>query len=483
MMGRELPPQPSLFHRGFSLDTRVHADHPLRAVAALIDFDFINDEVEHLYGAVGNESVPPSRMLKLMFLLFWESVRSERQMMACLPARLDWLWFLGLEIDSAIPDHSVLSKARTRWGAERFREFFLRVLRTCMDAGLVDGSKMFCDGSLVDANAARKTHERVGTVDLGSIADEFEKKLDMNAPAQAEDQSAEPTPVVESVRSTTDPDAVVVSKRGAGPARARYKTHRAIDDQQGIITATLLTPGDVDEGHQLLGLVDQHERNTECRLSTVVGDTQYGTITNYLACHDRGVNPHFAAVRTVNQKKTPFIEASAFTYEPATDTYRCPAAQTLHRIQNRTDRDAARYGASVQVCDACPLKSDCTSGSRRTITRQRREEEIQMLIHRSRQAPAQADLRRRHHFMEGSFATGWRFGLKRCRWRRLWRAQIQDLLIAAVQNIQILITKRTRRSIAAAAAAAALVANLRSLLKRSFLAIQGLHPRSAHFVC
>ena len=29
---------------------------------------------------------------------------------------VDFLWFLDLDLDSAVPNHSVLSKARTRWG-------------------------------------------------------------------------------------------------------------------------------------------------------------------------------------------------------------------------------------------------------------------------------------------------------------------------------------------------------------------------------
>ena len=49
---------------------------------------------------------------------------------------------------------------------------------------------------------------------------------------------------------------------------------------------------------------------------------------------------------------------------------------------------------------------------------------------------AQADRRRRRHLMEGSFAhAANRYHFKRARWRRLWRQQIQDWLIAAVQNI------------------------------------------------
>jgi transposase len=124
MMGREDPPQPSLFYISFNLDKRIRPNHPLRKVAKAIDFGFVSGEVEHLYGTNGNVSVPPPVILKLLVLFMLYNVRSEREMMDTLPERLDWLWFLGFDLDSEIPHHSVLSKARRRWGSYLFKNFF-----------------------------------------------------------------------------------------------------------------------------------------------------------------------------------------------------------------------------------------------------------------------------------------------------------------------------------------------------------------------
>ena len=116
MMGRSPPPQGKLFYTNVNLDQRIRPNHPLRSISRLIDFDFVYQEVADTYGANGNVSVPPPVILKLMLLLVFYNVRSERELMATLPERLDWLWFLGLDLDTEIPDHSVLSKARRRWG-------------------------------------------------------------------------------------------------------------------------------------------------------------------------------------------------------------------------------------------------------------------------------------------------------------------------------------------------------------------------------
>jgi len=111
-MGSQPPPQENLFYAGFSLDSRVRKDHPLRDVARTVDFNFICGQVAQMYGHNGNVSVPPPVILKLMFLLVTYNVRSERELMLATPERLDWLWFLGYTLDSDIPNHSVLSKAR-----------------------------------------------------------------------------------------------------------------------------------------------------------------------------------------------------------------------------------------------------------------------------------------------------------------------------------------------------------------------------------
>ena len=117
MMGVQGRVEPKLFYAGIDLAERVRANHPLRAVADVIDFDFIYREVAGIYGVKGNVSVPPPVILKLMVLLVFYNVRSERELMATVPERLDWLWFLGFDLDTETPDHSVLSKARRRWGA------------------------------------------------------------------------------------------------------------------------------------------------------------------------------------------------------------------------------------------------------------------------------------------------------------------------------------------------------------------------------
>jgi len=214
LMSYQPPPNDPLFSFNVQLESLVRKDHPLRKIKELVDFDFICKEVEKTYGRNGNVSVPPPAILKLILY----NVRSERELMATLPERLDWLWFLDLTIESPVPDHSVLSKARKRWGDAAFKHFFERIVLQCVEAGLVDGTKIFMDSSLIDADASNNS-----VVDTHSLKKhlneryrELKKRLEdaeLGDTAEAESAKADApktsTPVNSRYVSTTDPDASI----------------------------------------------------------------------------------------------------------------------------------------------------------------------------------------------------------------------------------------------------------------------------------
>ena len=230
MMGKHLP-QTNLFSYGVDLDKRVRQNHPLRKVAEKVDFSFVREEVKDCYGYNGNEGIDPEILLKLMFLLFWDDIRSERELMQILSERLDYLWFLGYSLDDDVPNHSVLSKARARWGAEVIESLFIRSVGQCVDAGLLDGSKIHMDGSLVDANASKDSVVKASSELIDQLREAYgavEAKLDGNL-GDPHFQG-----VNRRVLSTTDPDAPCVSRKksaGGGESRPRYKNHRAVDDK------------------------------------------------------------------------------------------------------------------------------------------------------------------------------------------------------------------------------------------------------------
>lgn len=450
MMGRERPLQDSLFYTGINLDKRVRGDHVLRKVARLVDFGFVYEEVKGSYGYNGNVSVAPPMVVKLMLLLVLYNVRSERELMATLPERLDWLWFLGLDLDSEIPDHSVLSKARKRWGVELFQSFFQRIVWQCVGAGLIDGKKLFCDSSLVQADAS--CNSVVDTQGLKRYLNpayrELEARLEENQTKQEEkndpgNYAPRRNVVNQRYVSTTDPEASVVRK-GQGKAKLHYQTHRGIDGAYGVITATIVGPGDENEAHRLADLIKAHQGHTEHTVEIVVADSKYGTTANFFDCHNRGIAAHMPVLKQTQdqqERRRKIFPESRFTYDSQNDTYTCPAGQTLSKRKHWVDRKAFEYVTPRGVCQQCSLRAQCTQSESggRTLKRHERQELLDRLRAHARSPAARRDIRIRQHFMEGSFAQATRFGLKRARWRGQWRVQIQDYLIAIVQNIELLI--------------------------------------------
>src|ERR1041385_3774824 len=147
--------QDQLFNYQVNLEKRVRRDHPLRRISAVLDLSFVRPAVQQFYGGNGHVGTDPVILVKMLLLLFVDNVASERELMSVIPERLDYLWFLGYGLDDEVPHHSVLSKARARWGEEVFRELFVRTVEQCVAAGLVSGERLHIDSSLVRANAAR----------------------------------------------------------------------------------------------------------------------------------------------------------------------------------------------------------------------------------------------------------------------------------------------------------------------------------------
>ena len=444
MMGHDEPPQEQLFMYGINLENRVRNDHFLRKVKAHIDFDFIYKEVEKKYGMNGNVSIPPPVILKLMLLLVFYNVRSERELMETLPERLDWLWFLGYTLSSSVPDHSVLSKARKKWGEGVFKGFFERIVTQCVKEGLIDGTKIFMDGSLIDANASNNSV--VDTHSLRKYLNEGYGELEKRLQEQEDTSKG----VNSCYISTTDPDASIL-RYGSAKPKLRYKTHRVVDPLHEVITAVNVTPAVVDEGHKMTSLIESHEANTDAKVSTVVADSQYGSHENLLICHDKNILAHMPVAKLLlknsGSRKGIFPEEK-FTYDKETDTYTCPAGKVLKRRTLHVNHRNIEYSASKKECASCPLRSQCTrSKGPRTVQRSARKDELDLMIKEATSVSSKKDLKTRKHLMERSFARSTFFGFDRARWRGLWRVAIQEYLICAIQNIRTLLThggKKTR---------------------------------------
>ena len=539
--------QPALFSYHIDLEPRLGADHLLRKVSATLDLSFVIPAVRHHYGRSGNVSLDPRVILKLLLLLFLYDVPSERELMEQVRARLDFLWFLGFDLETEIPDHSVLSKARARWGPQVFEQLFVQTVGQCVQAGLVHGRLLHVDSTMVKANAHKDTIVPSGPELVGALRQAYQKQaaklqvlpLDPKASAATETAltpalepssatapvarwvpalvplvveppstpptvetptgqssqgatlattpglrvlpaprtdlgaervpaaldpkaAAKPLPTNSTRVSTTDPEAELARSKN-GLIELNYKDHRLVDDAHGVITAVAATPSHVADGTEFPALYEQHRGTTGLKLAevTVAGDHHYGTANNYIFCAEQGLRAHLGEV-SANVQERGKLPPSQFVYEPAPDRLRCPQGHYLVAHQDRPEEQLKVYLIEdPATCAQCGLRQQCTQSKRgRSIRRHVQASLVAAARREANRAAARYNRKRRQHVMEGSFADAVNnHGAKKARWRGLWRQKIQSWLIAAVQNLRILLRHQVSGPVRAAAAALAEVAD------------------------
>src|SRR6266545_1090528 len=153
--------RPDAMFSYISAEQRVPADHPLRAIRAVVD-EVLRDmshEFDGLYARVGRPSIPPERLLRAQLLQIFYSIRSERLLMEQLDYNMLFRWFVGMEMDEPIWNATVFTKNRDRLlNQEIARSFFRRVVERATD--LMSDEHFTVDGTLIEAWASQKSFQR-----------------------------------------------------------------------------------------------------------------------------------------------------------------------------------------------------------------------------------------------------------------------------------------------------------------------------------
>ncbi len=138
-----------------SLEELVPADHFYRHLERTLNLSFVRDLVRDRYSACGRPSIDPVVVFKLQLVMFFEGIRSERQLERVGSDRLSVRWYLGYDLNESLPDHSSLTRIRDRYGITIFRRFFEAIVERCQEDGLIWGKELYADATLVEANADR----------------------------------------------------------------------------------------------------------------------------------------------------------------------------------------------------------------------------------------------------------------------------------------------------------------------------------------
>ena len=145
----------------------------LQALLTEAGFDAFVEEVCKPYYAprMGAPSLPPGRYFRMHMVGYFEGIDSERGIVWRCADSYSLHDFLRLAIRDKVPDHSWLSKTRSRLPHEAHEKVFGWVLKLVADRGLVKGERLGVDGSTMEANAALRTIVRRDNGETSADAD------------------------------------------------------------------------------------------------------------------------------------------------------------------------------------------------------------------------------------------------------------------------------------------------------------------------
>jgi transposase len=433
-----------------TIEDLVPSDSLFRKIDALVDFSFIYDEVRHLYSAGGRPGIDPVVIVKYLLIGFLEGIESERKIERDIQDRVSFRWFLGLNLDDRVPDHSTISQLRRRKfnGTDIFRKIFERILFVCIEQGLVDGKLILTDSTHVKANASKKSEIKV-QVEKESSAywerlDKYEQiereRLEAEGkikPLKKREKTKTKPKTAEKTISTTDPYAGRLNRPGK-PDGMHYLDHQSIDAKNGIIVDVAVTPGNAADCVPYLDRIEYMEKFIDIAAAAV--DSAYDTSLIHKEMEEREITIFTPEKSAADTSKTEFKREN-FSYDETEDTFACPNGKVLklNRLQRNESTVTREYKANTQDCNGCPHREKCLAPSQKCRRIQVNIfEEIVKRHHKNDGSPQyRAALRARQIWSEGTFAAQKeRHNLKRIFRRGLEAAETHCLLSAIAVNLK-----------------------------------------------
>ncbi len=459
-----------------ALEEMIPADHPVRLIDEILDgLNWSKWEAAY-HGSHGQPPIHPAVLAKTLLFALIRRVRSSRQIEYEIKHSIDFIWLTsGRRID-----HTTLSEFR-RNHANELRDIFKQMIKLAINLKIANLAELCIDGTrvLADANKYKswttkkltlaleqldqQIAEALANIEVSDALDEDLIGQDISAdrlPGAIADLKTrreqlagylETTEAMDADRKKngtkgpaqmpkTDPDSRILPNKEGGFA-ANFTPMATTETGMGLIVDVSVVIGNV-EHDQLLTSVETVQADFGVDIERLLADSAYTRGENLVAMEDKEIdligplaetkckdNPAIrddtqqaVALERVKdlpiQPRTKRFDKSAFIYDEASDSYRCPAGQALpHRITYSIGTPAERKVYTCEHCEGCPLAEKCvrksdTSGREvidnvHEAARRRHREKMQQ------EASVEA-YARRHHLAETPFAViKIMFGLRR----------------------------------------------------------------------
>lgn len=385
-------------HHNLCLDDLVSSGDLYRKIDDAIDFTFIHDLAKDVYSPTGQPSLDPIVFFKIELVGFLEGIHEDRALERRIKDSLAIRWFLGYDLDEAIPVHSTISRTRKdRMTKTVYQAVFDHILGICIRHQLVKGHHQSIDSTLLKANASLDSLE----VLQPKVLEHYEKAVGDN-PSKSSDAPPAATP---SSSQRRDAEAKITKKPGFS-SDAYYKASASVDEACGIITHAQVDDANKNDSELLQPVVREvKERLNKHGLSfqSLATDKGFYSAENLKALSDETLTAYMTPRRLTTVEGA--FSREHFRYDKTNDRFICPQGKSLRFRQ--VDHELShlrRYRAREKDCRVCPQKSLCTKGKARTIQFSIHESLIAEALERSRTQEAKAFHRLRNIQAEGTFA-------------------------------------------------------------------------------
>ena len=431
-----------------TMESLMPEKHFLRDLDRLVDFSFVYDKVESMYSHTGRRSIDPVVIVKMMLLGYLYGIDSERRLEQEVQVNIAYRWFLGIDLDEHVPDHSTFSQLRRRKfnGTTLFEDVFEQVVRLCIEKGLITGKLLLTDSTHVRANARNDLYETITVVDEPSA---YIKRLNEKAIEDgllAEDYAEHVTLKTKEVKqSTIDPESGYMHRPGK-PNGFHYLSHQTCDSEHGLITDVFVTPGNTNDrsvhSERIKTQIDKYGFETEA----VCADKGYDSSEIHADMLERGIQTYIPR-QTVTTDETRF-QPSDYQYNKTSDSYCCPVGNTIpYKYYDPRQGGKVYYSRDI-VCRECLCRDKCISGKskRKLILRKQNQFAYEIQCAKNYTAEYYAAMKLRQIWCEGNFShQKANHNLKQVRTRGLGNAFMHCLLSATALNLKRMVKLLTKQ--------------------------------------
>ena len=442
------------------LDEVVGRDDPVRVIDAFVD---TLDLTELKFSKVSAEEMgrppyAPGDLLKLYIYGYLHRIRASRRLEAETHRNVQVMWLIN-RLTPAFKTIADFRKDHARAIVGVCRSFIV----FCREQSLFGGELLAIDGTKIAAVASRKQvfrPKRIAKMNEaidGKIAEYLAAmdEADRQEPAAARATRANVAAAVEALKGqraclrdraqeladrglnqlvATEPEAKLM-RTPHGHAVA-YNAQTAVDAEHKLIVAFDLT-NEGNDLQQLHPMAMQGKAAVGADEVTVVADTGYSNGEHGARCEKDGITAIVPRAATVNPRGKQYFSRDRFTYEAASDSWRCPAGETLSLYKTSHTQKKKEY--TTKACGGCPLKPQCTNTRRRVIVRDFYEESREAMHQRAIVDPVW--MKHRRETAEHPFGTmKWLMAHPRFLVRGLIKAKSELALGVLCYNLKRVIT-------------------------------------------